>query len=387
VSAPAVAAPRSASCAPAPQAAGVAAPRSASRAPAPQAAGVAAVAPSPLPARREAHEPPEARGLRRDEVRMLVASGGAAATSIAHAHARDLPDHVRAGDVLVVNSSATLPAALPARRADGSELRLHLSTPDAAGDAGRWVVELRRDGARFGGARAGERLTLPAGATATLLAPYLMGARLWLATIDIPPAAFEDYLADHGAPIRYDHTRGEWPLADYQTVFARHPGSAEMPSAGRPFTPELVTRLVAGGVVVVPLVLHTGVSSLEAGEAPYPERFAVPSTTARLINAARAGGGRVIAVGTSVVRALETVALPFGHVEADAGWTRHVVTPRCGVRVVDGLLTGWHDPDASHLLLLEAVGGRALIEDSYRAALEHGYRWHEFGDVHLILPG
>jgi S-adenosylmethionine:tRNA ribosyltransferase-isomerase len=171
-----------------------------------------------------------------------------------------------------------------------------------------------------------------------------------------------------------------------------------MPSAGRPFTPELVTRLVAHGVVVAPLTLHSGVSSLEAGESPYPERFSVPAATARLVNAARAGGGRVIAVGTTVVRALESVALPVGHVQAGpgsteprgiqaaAGWTHHVVTPECGVRVVDGLLTGWHDPDASHLLLLEAVGGAALIEDSYAAAREHGYRWHEFGDVHLILP-
>jgi S-adenosylmethionine:tRNA ribosyltransferase-isomerase len=158
-----------------------------------------------------------------------------------------------------------------------------------------------------------------------------------------------------------------------------------MPSAARPFTPELVTALVARGIVIAPLTLHAGVSSLEAGEAPYPERFSVPATTARLINAARAGGGRVIAVGTTVVRALETVALPFGHVEADAGWTRHVVTPACGVRVVDGLLTGWHEPDASHLQLLEAIAGRALVERSYAAALDGGYRWHEFGDVHLIL--
>jgi S-adenosylmethionine:tRNA ribosyltransferase-isomerase len=336
--------------------------------------------------RREAHEPPEIRGLRRDEVRMLVATGGPDGTSLVHAQVRDLPAYLRAGDVLVVNTSATLPAALPARRADGSDLRLHLSTPDAAGAAGRWVVELRRDGARFAGGRAGESLELPAGARATLLAPYLTGARLWLAAIDVGAATLADYLARHGAPIRYGHAAGEWPLADYQTVFALHSGSAEMPSAGRPFTPELVTALVARGIVIAPLLLHTGVSSLEAGEAPYPERFSVPATTARLVNAARAGGGRVIAVGTTAVRALETVALPFGHVEADAGWTRRVVTPQCGVRVVDGLLTGWHDPDASHLLLLEAVGGRALIEDSYRAALDHGYRWHEFGDVHLILP-
>ncbi len=159
-----------------------------------------------------------------------------------------------------------------------------------------------------------------------------------------------------------------------------------MPSAARPFTPELVTALVARGIVVAPLTLHAGVSSLEAGELPYPERFSVPPTTARLVNAARANGSRVIAVGTTVVRALETVALPFGHVEADEGWTRHVVTPHTGVRVVDGLLTGWHDPDASHLLMLEAIAGRDTIERSYAAALDAGYRWHEFGDVHLILP-
>jgi S-adenosylmethionine:tRNA ribosyltransferase-isomerase len=343
---------------------------------------VSAAAATAASTRREAHEPPEARGLRRDEVRMLVASDA----GLAHARARDLPEHLRSGDVLVVNTSATLPAALPARRADATELRLHLSTPAAGGEPGRWVVELRRDDRRFSAARAGERLTLPAGAAATLLAPYLGGARLWLAAIDTGATALHDFLAEHGAPIRYAHTTGDWPLSDYQTVFALHPGSAEMPSAGRPFTPELVTALVARGVVIAPLTLHTGVSSLETGETPYPERFDVPATTARLVNAARAGGGRVIAVGTTVVRALETVALPFGHVEADAGWTRHVVTPDCGVRVVDGLLTGWHDPDASHLKLLEAVGGRALIEDSYRAASEHGYRWHEFGDVHLILP-
>jgi S-adenosylmethionine:tRNA ribosyltransferase-isomerase len=395
--------------------------------------------------RREAHEPPEARGLRRDEVRMLVAATGARGT---HAQARDLPDYLRAGDILVVNTSKTLPAALPARRSDGTRLRLHLSTPAAGRETDRWVVELRRDGQRFSGARAGERLGLPRGASVTLLARYLAGVaqpardltadeggpgtaqpardltaeeggpraaqpardlaahrggpgaaqwraggagapggtRLWLATIDTGDAPLGDYLARHGAPIRYAHTRGEHPLDDYQTIFALHPGSAEMPSAGRPFTPELVTALVARGIVIAPLTLHTGVSSLEAGEMPYPERFSVPPTTARLVNAARAGGGRVIAVGTTVVRALETVALPFGHVEAGEGWTRHVVTPAHGVRVVDCLLTGWHDPDASHLLMLEAIGGRDLVERSYAEALGAGYRWHEFGDVHLILP-
>ncbi|MEA2155457.1 MAG: S-adenosylmethionine:tRNA ribosyltransferase-isomerase [Solirubrobacteraceae bacterium] len=331
------------------------------------------------PGRREAHEPPESRGLRRDEVRMLVATHG----GLLHARARDLPGHLRAGDVLVVNTSATLPAALPARRADGAALTLHFSTP---GGPGRWVVELRRDGERFAGGRAGERLALPGGASATLLGPHLGSARLWLAGIDTGRRTVLEHLARHGAPIRYGYVGREWPLADYQTIFALHPGSAEMPSAGRPFTPELVTALVSRGIAIAPLLLHTGVSSLDAGELPYPERYAVPAATARLVNAARAGGGRVVAVGTTVVRALETVALADGSVAPGSGWTDHVVTPEGGVRTVDGLLTGWHDPQASHLLMLEAVGGARLVGESYDAALRAGYRWHEFGDVHLVLP-
>ena len=333
------------------------------------------------PARREAHEPPEARGLARDAVRMLVASR---AGGLAHARARDLPDHLRAGDVLVVNTSATLPAALPAHRADGTPLRLHLSTP--GGERGRWVVELRDGAERFAGGRAGERLVLPGGARATLLAPYLAGARLWLAAIDTGRRRLLEYLAEHGAPIRYGYVDHGWPLADYQTIFATQPGSAEMPSAGRPFTPELVTALVTRGIAVAPVTLHTGVSSQEAGEPPYPERYAVPAPTARLVNAARAGGGRIVAVGTTVVRALETVAVGGGAIAAGAGWTRGVVTPQTGVRAVDGLLTGWHEPEATHLLMLEALGGRALMERSYALALRTGYLWHEFGDVHLIVP-
>jgi S-adenosylmethionine:tRNA ribosyltransferase-isomerase len=333
-----------------------------------------------LPERREAHEPPEARGLARDEVRMLVATGDA---GLAHAQARDLPEHLRAGDVLVVNTSATLPAALPARRADGTALKLHLSTPDGPR---RWVVELRRDGERFAGGRAGETLSLPGGACATLLARHLAGARLWLADIDTGDTPLLDHLTRHGAPIRYGYVEREWPLADYQTIFALHPGSAEMPSAGRAFTPELVTALVARGIAIAPLLLHTGVSSLEAGELPYPERYSVPAATARIVNAARAGGGRVVAVGTTVVRALETVGRADGRIVPGASWTDRVVTPERGVRAVDGLLTGWHEPDASHLLMLEAVGGSALVQASYDTAARCGYRWHEFGDVHLILP-
>jgi S-adenosylmethionine:tRNA ribosyltransferase-isomerase len=345
-----------------------------------------------LPARLEASAPPPAR----DAVRLLVARR---ARPLVHTGFRALPEHLCAGDLLVVNASATLPAALPARREHGAAVSLHLSTPEppregaaagatdddaASGDGWRWVIELRRGGERVRDGRAGERLALPGGASAELLAPYLSVDRLWVARLDLP-VPLHDYLLRHGAPIQYRHLAEARPLADFQTVFATEPGSAEMPSAGRPFTRRVLAALRARGVGLASIVLHTGVSSLERGERPYPERFRVPAATAARVNATHARGGRVVAVGTTVARALETVAQDDGTVKAAAGWTSLVITPERGVRALDGLLTGWHEPAASHLLLLEAVGGRALIERSYDAALAQGYRWHEFGDSHLIL--
>ncbi len=350
-----------------------------------------------LPAALEAAEPPEAHGLARDAVRLMVARDGA---PLVHARFRDLPGHLRRGDLLVVNESATIPAALTARRADGTTVALHLSTPEPPGrDRGavreavaalaavrpRWVVELRRGGERLRGARCGERLALAGGGTAELVAPYLSADRLWVAALDLP-APLLDHLAAHGRPIRYAHQPRPRPLADHQTVFARTPGSAEMPSAGRPFTARTLRDLRARGVAVAPILLHTGVSSQERGERPYPERYEVPAATAAAVRATRAAGGRVVAVGTTVTRALESAAGEDGTIAPAAGWTGLVITPGRGVRVVDGLITGWHEPDASHLLLLEAVAGRRLVERSYAAAVARGYRWHEFGDSHLLLP-
>jgi S-adenosylmethionine:tRNA ribosyltransferase-isomerase len=222
-------------------------------------------------------------------------------------------------------------------------------------------------------------------ASITFDAPYLDSTRLWIAQLDLPQPVFT-WLALHGQPIRYGYVDRPWPIATYQNVYAAEPGSAEMPSAGRPFTPELITRLVAKGVGVSPLVLHTGVASLESTELPYPERLRVPPSTANRVNDTRRNGGRVIAVGTTVVRGLETAGGDDGVVRPVDGWTDLVVTPERGVRVVDGLLTGWHEPEASHLLMLEAVAGRSLLETSYAASLQEGYLWHEFGDMHLILP-
>jgi S-adenosylmethionine:tRNA ribosyltransferase-isomerase len=336
-----------------------------------------------LPAALEAHEPPEARGLARDEVRLLVATRHDG--EVVHARFRDLPDFLAPGDLVVVNVSATLPAAVPVTLPDGTAAQVRFATPAPDLEPGAWwIVELRSADGTEPRPGAGGRLRLPDRATAELVAPYA-GARLWLARLDLP-LGLEAYLARHGEPIRYGYVPRAWPLDAYQTAYATEPGSAEMPSAGRPFTPELITGLVASGVHVAPLTLHTGVSSPERGEPPHPERYAIPEPTAKLVNAVRWWGGRVIAVGTTVVRALETVADDEGTVAAASGWTRHVVSPDAPIRAVDGLVTGWHEPQASHLRLLEAAAGPHLLARSYREALEHGYLWHEFGDSHLILP-
>jgi S-adenosylmethionine:tRNA ribosyltransferase-isomerase len=321
-----------------------------------------------LPRGLEAHEPPEARGLARDDVKLMVVTRGDGA--IVDALFRDLPKFLDPGDLLLVNTSATLPAALSADRGDGLALELRLSTPAPGRSAERWwVVELRRNLTPFGDARVGDVLALPAGGRAEIVAPFASGARLWLARLELP-APVVAYLARNGHPVRYDYVPREWPLEAYQNVYALDPGSAEMPSAGRPFTAELITRLVAGGVQIAPITLHTGVSSPERGEPPYPERYRVPAATARLVNSVREAGGWVVAVGTTVVRALETVAATDGEVRAGEGWTNLVVTPDRGLHAVDGLLTGWHEPEASHLELLRATAPDELIARSYDAASE-----------------
>ena len=338
-----------------------------------------------VPEELSARVPVEQRGpgLDRDAVRMLVSRGA----EVAHHTFRELPRLLRAGDLLVVNTSATLAAAV-----DGwighARVVVHFST---RGDDGRWAVELREpDGrgttrARAGGP-AGTKVRLPGGGGLVLEEP--LSGRLRWARVAGP--GVPGLLRDHGRPIRYSYTERDQPLSVYQTVFALPSadgaGSAETPSAARPFTARVVAELLSRGVRFAPVTLHTGVASAEVHEPPYPERFAVPETSARLVSAAKAGEGRVVAVGTTAVRAVESAVGADGAVRARAGWTDLVVTPERGVRVVDGLLTGLHEPEASHLLMLEAVAGRVAVERGYRAALQDRYLWHEFGDVHLVLP-
>jgi S-adenosylmethionine:tRNA ribosyltransferase-isomerase len=338
-----------------------------------------------LPPELEAPAPPEYRGITRDAVRMLVAhqSDG----SLVHSHFSELPRFLEEGDLVVLNTSGTLAAEVDGTGADGDAVQVHLSTQLPAG---LWTVEVRRDGEAFLEADAGTSIQLADGGCVRLLTPYSpgpggQGVRLWVSLIDTPEP-LHTYLARHGRPIRYGYVHGSYPLSAYQNVYVTEPGSAEMPSAGRPFTPEVLTRLVAKGVGVAPLLLHTGVASLEANEPPYAEYFRVSSATAHRVNDTRRRGGRVVAIGTTVVRALESVVDEHGFVHPGDGWTQTVVSPANPVRSIDAFLTGWHEPEASHLAMLEAIAGRLLLEASYAAALEEGYLWHEFGDVHLILP-
>jgi len=340
-----------------------------------------------LPQALEAAEPPEERGRGRDDVRLLVSRRSTG--NIEHNRFADLPAVLRPGDLLIFNRSATVNAALEATAASQPAV-LHVAR--RLGDA-QWIVELRHaepDNLRttpWLDARAGTEIGLSGGGRAKLLRPAVdaQAVRLWVAEValDLPP---DEYLARWGRPIVYGHITKSRPLSAYQTVFADVPGSAEMPSAARPFTAELVTRLLVKGVDLAPVLLHCGVSSFEAHEPPQPEPFEVPPDTAQRVNAAIRVGGRVIAVGTTCVRALESAAVGPGLVLPTSGLTNLVIEPAYTPRVATGLLTGWHEPLASHLAMVEAFAGRPLLEASYRAALEAQYLWHEFGDSHLILP-
>lgn len=332
-----------------------------------------------LPAELEAARPPEKRGVARDGVRLMVTT----CEGVRHRRFTELVDLLSPGDLLVVNNSKTLPAAVAL---DDSRV-VHFST-DLPG--GLRVVELRRSGIE--GSHPDfdvdpGTIRLPDGSSLELLSPFPVDSttrRLWVAHVD-GGGGVDSLLRRYGRPIGYSHSARDIPLEAYQTVFATTPGSAEMPSAGRPFSHRLVTGLVSRGVSIAPLTLHTGVSSLESGEPPFPERYAVPQTTVDMVDLTRKRGGRVIAVGTTVVRALETITDPSGRTHAGSGWTELVIGPDTALRAVDGMITGWHEPHSTHLDILVAVAGRRAVARSFETALEHGYLWHEFGDSHLLI--
>ncbi len=343
-----------------------------------------------LPPELSAKEPPERRGIRRDQVRLLVINR--ATGRIAHTRFDKIDNYLRAGDLLVFNSSRTLPASLrgcecSAAHGPCMEVRLAERLPD-----GSWLALLLcEQGDPFGcGLRAGMQLEFAEGLAAAVLKRDANIPRLWKLRFSTSGTELVDLIYRLGRPIRYEYISAPWDLDYYQTVYATEPGSAEMPSAGRAFTWKLLLDLKRRGIDSAYVVLHTGLSSymddeLDRQHPVSEEEYFVSRITAGKINRAREKGGRVIAVGTTVVRALESAASKTGSVTEAHGYTRLKIDPQHRLRSVDGLLTGLHEPAASHLDLLSAFLPAEKINTAYHEAIARRYLWHEFGDLNLIL--
>jgi len=339
-----------------------------------------------LPLQLACPKPTEERNLRRDEVRLLVTTK---AGTIEHTTFNQLPSFLQKGDVLVVNTSATIAAALPVSLPGGRQGKLHISTK--LNDR-KWLIEIREiTGNKTIRWHEGEEemvFQLPLAAHVTLKHRFYKNEQwlnLWVAEFNTYQP-MQAWLAENARPIQYEKLDRQYPLSYYQTFFSFHPGSSEMPSAGRGFTSELIERLLKKGVILAPIILHTGVSSLEENETPYPEYMEIDPVTSSLINTAKRQDRRVIAVGTTCIRAIETAVNYEGIVIPYRGNTELFIDESYTMKAVDGLLTGFHEPRASHLNMLQSVGGFEHIDRAYHEAIKAGYYWHQFGDLHLILP-
>jgi S-adenosylmethionine:tRNA ribosyltransferase-isomerase len=318
--------------------------------------------------------------LRRDGARLCVVER--ASGRITHTTVARLGAHLNPGDLLVVNSSRTLPAALVVTRDTGERVQLR---PGAI-RVGEWDALAVETGAPHHNVqlRRGEILRAPSGLLLHVLSERADAPLLWrMAFLNGDP--IETLLRD-GEPIRYSYVPDPVSLEHYQTVYAGIPGSMETPSAGRHLTWEVLGDLRDHGVGVTDITLHCGLSSFQddAADLTKPlieEQFELRPDAADVIN----GASRVIAVGTSVIRTLETAAGDDGTVRPMRGWTRLVITPSTRLRVVDALLTGLHEPPATHLDMLAALLDERLLERAYAEVRERGYLWHEFGDAMLIV--
>lgn len=339
-----------------------------------------------LPGQLSCAKPTELRNISRDEVRLLVTTGNG---DVGHSYFRRFTDYLVAGDVLVVNTSATQPAAFPVKLPNNRKGMVHFSTQ--INDC-EWLVEVREIiGNRVVRWKEGEEnmvFQIPSKATIKLKRKFYADRKLlhlWVVEFN-SGMDFQSYMNKYGQAIKYEDLEKSYPLDYYQTFFSSHPGSSEMPSAGRGFTQDLVNKLLQKGIAFAPILLHTGVSSLEENERPYPEYFEINPLSASVINNAKRNGGRVIAVGTTAVRAVETATNDSGKVLPYKGNTHLNITSNYRMKMVDSLLTGFHEPRASHLHMLQSLAGIQHIEKAYSVAVDNHYYWHQFGDLHLILP-
>jgi S-adenosylmethionine:tRNA ribosyltransferase-isomerase len=341
-----------------------------------------------LPVELSAKEPAERRGLGRDKVRLLVIDRASGA--VQHAKFEQLGEFLRKGDLLVFNSSRTLPASLEAccaKQGPCIQVRLAQHLPDDS-----WLALLVcKPGDPFGcGLRAGMQLEFSPELTGEVFERDARIPRLWKIRFSKTGTNLIDLIYRIGQPVRYEYVSAPWDLDYYQTVYAKEPGSAEMPSAGRAFTWKSLFALRRAGIGFAYLVLHTGLSSylddeLDRAHPASEEEYFLSETAAEKINTAHERGGRVIAVGTTVVRALESIADEDGRVQPAHAYTRLHIAEEHTLKTVDSLLTGLHEPEASHLDLLSAFVSGEKIRVAYNEAVQRRYLWHEFGDLNLII--
>ena len=348
-----------------------------------------------LPDEKAAHMPAEALSGDRSDVKLMVIHRDSGL--IEHRRFVDLPEYVQPRDVVVLNASATLPSQFMARDAQEREIKVRLSSRDPAsnGKADKWYAVFDPDA----GIAPGTRLNFADGAdgadeslSATVDARHPNVPKLWRLAFELNGTSIDQWRKRLAQPVRYHYVPDAWGLEYYQNVYAQFPGSSEMPSAGRAFTPEMLDALHARGIGVVRIVLHTGVSNIDIEEERidqhrmYEEEYQLSEEAAQIINHARSRGGRVFAVGTTVVRTLETVANASGFLEEQSGWTSLYIQPGDRFKAVDALLTGFHEAKSTRLVLAVAfTGDKDLVLRAYHEALERDYRWHEFGDLTLIV--
>ncbi|MBM7662655.1 S-adenosylmethionine:tRNA ribosyltransferase-isomerase [Bacillus mesophilus] len=329
-----------------------------------------------VPNHLNAHQPIEFIGKNRDEVKLMILDRFTARTF--HGEFQDLGEFLETGDVLVLNNSRTIPAVLKGKQGN-RDIEIRLS---------RKVNELQWEALLTGGPYTGQNLLLPDNVKAKIIGNGSENP-LVILQFSVSGQDFYNFLYEYGEPIRYEYIKQPWSLDSYQTVYSSVPGSVEMPSAGRAFSWRLLNELRNKGVELAFVQLHAGLSYYGHDQWPdpskHPERFHIPTEAADKINRAKRNGKRVIAVGTTVVRTLETAGDDRGYVSEGSGVTHLYIHKETNIKVVDGLLTGLHEPEASHLDLLSAFVDREMLFKAYHHAIDRGYLWHEFGDMNLIL--
>jgi S-adenosylmethionine:tRNA ribosyltransferase-isomerase len=336
-----------------------------------------------LPPELSADRPPERRGLARDQVRLLVIDRQTG--SVTHTRFDQVSHFLRPGDLLVFNSSGTLPAVLSAtvaQQKEPVEVRLAEHLPDNI-----WLALLLPHSVEASGLR----LDFGRGLTAQVLTRDFQIPRLWRLRFSATGTELLDLIYRLGNPVRYRYVSGAWKLSYYQNVYAQTPGSSEMPSAGRAFSWRLLFGLRRMGIKSTHITLHTGLSSymdndFDRRRPMSEEEYWISEESAQKIGRAQTNRGRIIAVGTTVVRALESAVLAQGNkLRASNDYTRLRISDRHHLQLVNGLITGLHEPEASHLDLLSAFIPKETLFAAYLEAIQQGYLWHEFGDLNLIV--